>query len=118
MIFFMCSLAIPAHGHQGNSILPVYEFPPAWLPDLHDGSVRDWEDALPGPSFTSFDLLSVRAAAYQTPDPFDLSVRGFLGWSFQEQRLYIAVERIDDVYVNTYPVPEDPRGAFHQHARP
>lgn len=113
MIVMVVFQPLLLHAHVGPLVFPVYEFPPGWLPDLQDGSVDDWEDVIPKASITFSDLVPVDAALYQaTLDQSDLTVRCFLGWSYQEQKFYIAVERVDDVYVNTYPVPEDPRGVY------
>ena len=84
-----------------GSTIQIHEFPPEYLPDLHDRSLRDWTRILPGPSLdqTDFSPLGQPGTAV---DPADLSFRIYLAWNCMRQRLYVAVEVTDDVYVNTY----------------
>lgn len=79
--------------HVGDVIYPIYELPPSQLPDLHDGTLEDWEAALPNASLTHNDLWSFTGE-------YDVPFRMFLGWSYAEQRLYLGFERIDDFLVD------------------
>lgn len=88
--------------HKGELIYPIYQIPKESIPDLHDGTIEDWEDVLPGPSLTTFDFGSVEVAGAQPLSPEDLACQIFMGWSLEEQRIYIAIERFDDFHVNTY----------------
>lgn len=85
--------------HVGRTIYPIYELPTSSLPDLHDGTLEDWEEIVPGPSLTMIDFAGPDR---EMIDPSDLAVRVYLGWNGPTQRLYLAVERVDDVYINTY----------------
>ncbi|HJP32399.1 MAG TPA: hypothetical protein QGF95_17780 [Candidatus Latescibacteria bacterium] len=90
-----------AAAHLGEVVYPIFELPTASLPDLHDGSLEDWEDALPDASLTHDDFQ------YQGPDessdPSDLALRVFLAWNHATQRIYVGVERLDDVYLRPSP---------------
>ena len=35
-----------SHAHVGDIVFPIYVLPTSDLPDLHDGSLEDWDDAL------------------------------------------------------------------------
>ena len=88
----------PSTGQFSRSLFPIWEVPAGWI-DVHDGSVSDWEDIVPEPSMTLIDFEGLRDIGF---DLESLAGRTFLGWSAEEQRIYFAVERIDDVYINTY----------------
>jgi len=91
-----------ASAHIGTVIYPIYELATADLPDLHDGTLQDWEDVLPGASLdhNAFAPLAVGDGA--AIDPADLAYRVFFAWNSSDQRVYMAIERVDDVYINTY----------------
>jgi hypothetical protein len=88
--------------HIGGLVFPIYEIPTSDLPDLRDGTLEDWEDVLPGTSLdhNSFQPLNVADGAGINPE--DLAYRVFLTWHSATQTLAAAIERVDDVYVNTY----------------
>ena len=48
-----------AQAHVGSVIYPIFELPPSQLPDLHDGTLEDWEEALPNASLRQHDLWSL-----------------------------------------------------------
>ena len=91
--------AYAGRAHVGSSVFPVWELPAHALPDLHDGTVGDWEDVVPEASVYLMDFEGVHGAGF---DLASLAGRTFLGWSDEEQRIYFAIERIDDVYINLY----------------
>ena len=101
-ITILLAVATVAQGHVGGFVYPIYEIPQHELPDLYDGSLNEWEDFLPGASLDFLDFGSNAQVADAHVDPNDLAFRVFLGWSDVEQRIYIGVERYDDVYINTY----------------
>ena len=88
--------------HIGGLVFPIFEIPTGDLPDLRDGTLEDWEDVLPGTSLdrNSFAPLNVADGAGINPE--DLAYRAFMSWHSAGQHLYMAIERVDDVYVNTY----------------
>ena len=97
------ALAGTAGAHQGDIIYPIYELPTADLPDLHDGTLEDWEEVLPGASLDHLDFISWGDGGPTTLgppiNPDDLAFRVFLAWHSASQRIYMAVERLDDVYM-------------------
>lgn len=100
-LFALLAAAAGVAAHDGHTV-PIYELPTSHLPDLHDGSLDDWEAVLPGPPLTLRDFGVGLYAEEGEHDPADLAVRLFLAWNSREQRLYVGIERVDDVYVNTY----------------
>jgi hypothetical protein len=94
------SLATPAGAHQGPMVYPIYELPTADRPDLHDGTLEDWEAVLPGASLDHNDFVydgNLESAV----DAEDLAFRVFLAWHGASQRIYMGIEVIDDVYLST-----------------
>jgi|GEM_PF-6684285 hypothetical protein len=59
--------------------------------DLHDGSVNDWLDVLGEPTLTLFDFDVIDRGDRVVPDPANLDFR-----------FYVALERADDVYANSF----------------
>ena len=104
----MCSLKRPAlliallisaatEAHEGSVLYPIYELSTAELPDLHDGTLEDWEEALPGPTLTNVDFSTM----YGEPlmDLSDLAVAVYLAWHAASQRIYVGVQTLDDYYL-------------------
>jgi len=96
-------LCTTASAYVGAVMHPIYELPTADLPDLHDGTLADWEAVLPGASVTHDDFVAWSDVGDGAPvDPGDLAYQVFLAWHGSSQRVYAAIERVDDVYVNDY----------------
>lgn len=86
--------------HLGKIVYPIYEIPTSDLPDLHDGTLEDWEEALPNASLSQNDFIRDNSGIPGTIDAADLAFRVFLAWHNASQKIYVAVERLDDVYLN------------------
>lgn len=99
MVVALCGAA---GAHIGNLVFPVYELATIDLPDLNDGTLEDWEDVLPGTSITHDDFAPLAVGDGAGINPEDLAYRTFMAWSSSENRIYAAIERVDDVYINTY----------------
>jgi len=91
-----------AVAHIGTVIYPIYELATADLPDLHDGTLQDWEDVLPGASLDQNSFAPLNVGDGAGINPADLAYRVFFAWNAADQRIYMAIERVDDVYINTY----------------
>jgi hypothetical protein len=89
-------------GVLGAQVYPLYELPTDELPDLYDGTLADWEDVLPGTSLTHDDFAPLAVGDGAGIDPADLAYRIYMAWNSADQRVYFCIERIDDVYINTY----------------
>ena len=83
--------------HLGDIVFPIYELPTSDLPDLHDGTLEDWEEVLPAASLDQSYFVSYGGIG--SIDPSNLAWRVFLAWHGASQRIYMAVERLDDVYL-------------------
>jgi len=68
--------------------------------DLHDGSVNDWIDVLGDPALTALDFFP--GSFSESYDPADLDFRIWLAWHGATNRLYVAMERADDIYANDF----------------
>jgi hypothetical protein len=92
-------LAIQADAHIGDRIYPTHELTNADLAaiDLKDGSVGDWEEVLGDPTLTAVDFIM-----WGGYDPADFDFRIWLGWQDATDRIYVAMEQVDDVYANVY----------------
>ena len=84
------------HSHLGDRVFTIWEVPSWDIPDLTDGTLADWDAALPDASMTTYDFI--RTPPGDT-DESDLAVRVLLAWNNSQQRLYVAVERADDFLV-------------------
>ena len=93
----LCSAHVP-----GARLYYIYEFLDPDLPDLHDGSLEDWERLFFRPTFTTLDFQSLNVGEGAPIGPPDLAVQVYLGWNGSRNRFYAAIERLDDAYVNTY----------------
>ena len=104
LVAMACLLvATPSPGHvPGARLYYIQEFLDHELPDLHDGSLADWESIFPQPTFTELSFRPLEVGQRAAMVPPDLAVNVYLGWSETQNRLYAAIERLDDVYVNTY----------------
>ncbi|NKB66198.1 MAG: hypothetical protein GKR89_03980 [Candidatus Latescibacteria bacterium] len=92
------ALAGKSQAHSGDIVYPAWELPTSALPDLHDGSLADWEDWVPGPSFSLNDMGP--AGPFEDGargfDPDELFVDIYVGWNSTTQRLYIGAAFTDD----------------------
>ena len=95
--FLIVILVGTANAHLGDTVFPIYELPTADLPDLHDGTLADWEEVLPAASLDQHYFLSYGGIG--VIDASNLAWRVFLAWHLASQRIYMAIERLDDVYV-------------------
>lgn len=87
--------AATAHSHEGARVFSVYELPTADLPDLHDGTLSDWEAALPMASIGGDAMRVVQGDGGVD----DLAVRAYFAWHHDTQRLLFALELVDDDHV-------------------
>jgi hypothetical protein len=89
--------------HIGGLTYDLYEISTDELPDLRDGSTDDWEAVLTGTSLDHNDYAPLAVKEGAPIDPTDLAFKSWMAWHYTSQTIWMAVERIDDAYVNTYP---------------
>ena len=98
-------LAGSAHAHIGEKVYLIFEISDTDLEDINlfDADISDWEDVVGDASLTPEDFFADptvgEGAQY---NPADMDYRLWLGWNETNNRLYLAAERIDDVYINEY----------------
>ena len=80
--------------------------------DVTDGSVEDWENIVGEPTLTPLDFAEPYGGSY---DPSDMDFRIWLGWHDATDRIFFAMERVDDVYVNEYDREDDFMGIMIFH---
>jgi len=92
----------PSNAHLGDRVFPIYELTDADLAriDLEDGSTEDWLEVVGEPSLTILDFAFWNGSV--SLDPSDLDFRIWLGWHDATDRIYVAMERVDDVYTNDF----------------
>ncbi len=91
-----------AQGQESERVYPFVELTDADLAqiDVTDGSIDEWVDLLGEPTLTPLDFQTHPDKAPY--NPADMDYRVWLAWHGATQRIYGAVERSDDIYVNNY----------------
>ena len=89
--------------HIGDRVYPIFELTDedVALIDVKDGSIADWLDIVGEPTLTSLDFEGYKAGGGFV-DPSDLDFRVWLAWHDATNRIFVAMERADDVYVNSF----------------
>jgi hypothetical protein len=84
-------------------MFPIYEIAAADM-DVSDGTLADWEAAVPGPSLTLDNFASIPSDCGDCAgvSPTDLDYRVYLGFDVCTQTLWIGVERVDDVHISAH----------------
>lgn len=90
----------PSLAHTGDVIYPILEVPSSDVPTLTDGTLDDWELALPNSSLSQSDFVAAVSDGSEK-DLSDLAFRVFLAWNSNQQKLYFAIERLDDDFIPT-----------------
>ncbi len=102
IIGLVVGLLCSAEAQESERLYPFVELTDADLAqiDVTDGSVNEWIDLLGEPTLTALDFQTrPHLAPY---DPADMDYRVWLAWHGATNRLYVAIERSDDIYINTY----------------
>ncbi len=102
-LLILAPLLVPAsvaHAHIGDEIYPFYELLDEDLDriDLTDGSVEDWREVVGEPSLTASDFFWLFGAY----DLSEVDFRIWLAWNESTGTLWVAMERFDDLYLNSY----------------
>ena len=67
--------------------------------DLKDGSVKDWEEVLGEPTLRPLDFVTPPELNY---DPSSLDFRIWLTWHDATDKLFLAAEFVDDIFLSDY----------------
>jgi hypothetical protein len=83
-------------GHAGDRIYPIWQLSDEEVAeiDLGDGSIQDWIDVMDPPTLLASDFRAIHGY-----DPSDLNFRIWLAWHEASGRIYVGMERFDDVYI-------------------
>ena len=98
----------PTPAHMGDRVYPIFELTDedVALIDVVDGSIDDWLEVVGEPSLTSLDFYGItfesEGVTSFVVEPHDLDFRIWLAWHDATDRVYVAMERADDEYVNEY----------------
>ena len=85
--------------HFGDRVFPIYQLTDEDLAriDLRDGSVEEWFDIVGEATMVAFDFnFADQNSLY---DPMDMDFRIWLGWHDATNRIYGAMERVDDYFI-------------------
>ena len=96
----------PAHIDVFGSPFPIYELTEAELAliDVRDGSIAAWKSLFPPTLYAHEFHWHPEVGLGRGYDPGALDFHIWLGWTPAERgnHVYLAIERVDDVYINEY----------------
>ena len=101
LVLTLAGLLSVADAQESDRIFPILQLTDRDVAeiDVTDGSVGDWEYIAGEPTLTPLDFAITTFGSY---DPADMDFRIWLGWHDATDRVYFAMERVDDVYVNEF----------------
>ena len=90
-----------ADAQPADRVYPVLQLTDSHVAeiDVTDGSVDDWEYIAGEPTLTPLDFAQTKGGSY---DPADMDFRIWLGWHDATDRIFFAMERVDDIYINEF----------------
>lgn len=93
----LATLLLPA-GVMCETVLLIPELTPDDVAriDLHDGDIGDWLAVVGEPTVIADDFAQIRP--YH--DPLEVDFRIWLAWTANPPRIYGAMERTDDLFIN------------------
>ena len=77
------------------------------LIDIKDGSIEEWKDIVGEPTVTALEFRT--DSQWHEYDPASMDFRIWLAWHGGTNRIYGAMERADDIYINDFDR-HDPNG--------
>ena len=96
-------LVSSSKAQQSERIYPIVELTDedVAMIDIHDGSIEDWLEVVGEPTVTALNFQSYypEEGLY---DPAELDFRIWLAWHDATNRIYVAMERADDIYINNF----------------
>jgi hypothetical protein len=101
LLLFVCLIAAihPLDAHLGDRTYFIAELSDADLAsiDLDDGDIGDWQEILGEPTLTADDFIG-----YGEPDIASFNFHIWMGWHDATDRIYVAMEQVDDFYYNHF----------------
>ncbi len=97
----LAGILFAADAQESDRIFPILQLTDRDVAeiDVTDGSVGDWEYIFGEPTLTPLDFAITTIGSY---DPADMDFRIWLAWHDATDRIFFAMERVDDVYVNEF----------------
>ena len=102
VVGLLLGLVSHTYAHIGDRLYPIFELTDADLEaiDLHDGSTGNWLDIVGEPTLTAIEFSA--HTALEPYDPADMDFRIWLAWHDGTNRIYVAMEQADDIYINMF----------------
>ena len=109
----VCAMLALAIGAWAQRVYPIYELTDEALAviDIHDGTTEDWIDVIGEPTVTALEFEA--DPEFGPYDPFSMDFRIWMAWHDATDRIFFAMERSDDIYVNEYPRDAGDHPFFH-----
>ena len=87
---------------QSERVYPIFELTDedVALIDIKDGSIDDWLEIVGEPTLTSLDFVT--SLGRGPNDPASLDFRIWVAWHDATDRIFVAMERADNAYVNGF----------------
>ena len=91
-----------SQAQQSERVYPIFELTDedVAMIDIKDGYIDDWEEVVGEPTLTAIELRTYPQEGLY--DPADMDLRIWLAWHRATSRIYVAMERADDVFVNDF----------------
>ena len=91
-----------SQAQQSERVYPIFELTDedVAMIDIKDGYIDDWEEVVGEPTLTAIELRTCPQEGLY--DPADMDLRIWLAWHRATSRIYVAMERADDVFVNEF----------------
>ena len=91
--------------HLRDFVFPVYELPSSALPDVHDGTLADWEAVLT-PSVKHSDFIARHLGESETHVPVppdEATIHVYLAWHQATQRVFVALRLVTPTHTPHIP---------------
>lgn len=98
----LAALPPRADAHMGDKVYLIHRVEPGDL-DLHDGTLADWHEVGLAPAVVGEDFVCFPDVGDGAPMGLpDLGVTVYLAWQAEPGRLFVAVDRVDDVLLSEF----------------
>ena len=97
MMPLLVGVASSCLAHVGDRLVHIFEINDDMILDIdiHDGSIEDWLSVIGEPTLTAGEFMGWESQY----DPADFDFRVWLAWHRSSSRVYVAVQGIDDEFV-------------------
>ena len=97
----LLGLVSSSRAQQSERVYPIVELTDeeVALIDVKDGSIDDWLDVVGEPALTALNFVPLGGTSY---DPVSMDYRIWLAWHDATNRIYVAMQRSDNEYINKF----------------